>query len=165
LEKRGVISPWGWRQSEIDAQNQEARAARAPDEVGVSFGKPEGHHVRYEGVRRVLYVEVPAHPQDPAADSQQKLGEAIREILRRWPRTEAFERQSLHNVRPLGPCVVLVLGPVTLYAKASSSDEALARRYAIDRITYALNGCQLDHPQDVPDLLKSRGITIASKTS
>lgn len=125
---KGIRSPWAQAPTPPSNPLEGARPGRQP--------------VRLVGRAYAVLVELPLRIDEDRARTLAlgALGEGLLSLQALGPEFEeelALQKLSMQE-RPLGPCVTLPLGPVTLYAAASSTDEALALAMAVDRLALAV---------------------------
>lgn len=144
---KGIHSPWK-RPAPKEERQDTSTAPEAPKKGDVQFdleavplAKPRRTPVSFRGRAYVLEVGVLARPADEDVLDMGKtqLGVCLSEILAAYrPALGLFKEQSIDVSPMLGPKVLLELGPLKLYAKASSMDLTMALRMAVDRLTLAL---------------------------
>ena len=68
----------------------------------------------------------------------------------------------LDHTKVMGPKVTMTLGPVTLYAKASSFKPAMAQLMALDRLALAISDAK-GRSKKIKDALKDCDVVVARK--
>ncbi len=114
--------------------------------------------VRFPG--RIFYIVFDA---PDAVHARATLGRIVKLLLTQPEGQRAFERQSVFLVPPAQSRVALVLGDITVYGTASSTDHKTAIRMLIDRIALAMTECRVSNPE-TDNIYKTINLRIVRNT-
>lgn len=139
---KGILSPWGLKRDEAPQTVEEQLRAK------MRRGRTP---VAIQGRQYHLLVTLPVgfKRDDTAALSattaaMHVLGEFFgRAATREFHALLAVQKLALKEEAIIGPRVAFELGPVKLYAAASSHDVKLAQAMALDRLALALTQARL----------------------
>lgn len=168
MSGKGIISPWSKEaQPEVPEPTRRREEAPSHEVTGAVPGVTDVIPVRFEGRNYVLMVRcvVPKRANPTPELARAQLGLMLFALFGRVKTARKYlQAQSIDTEPPLGPKVTLQLGSLTLYARASSMDEELALRMAVDRLAMALLECRGWNP-DTKRVLDEYGVVAVKKMS
>jgi hypothetical protein len=91
-----------------------------------------------QGVSFNIYVQTSSEKNQGTSEAKRLIGEAIQAQKNHPQFKTILESQYIYLKEPPTSKVVCVLGPITLYVRASSTDQVKAEIRAIDRIANVL---------------------------
>jgi hypothetical protein len=160
---KGIISPWSLtREEPAQTVEEQLREKMRPGRTPVAIQGRQYH----------LLITLPiSFKRDDSAVNNAKtaamhvFGEFLsRAATREFIELLAKQKLSLKEEAILGPRVIFELGPVKLYAAASSHDAKLAQAMAVDRLALVLTQARLTIP-NFDKLMAEHYLDIVRKTT
>lgn len=159
-EDKGIISPWAKEKPKEEPKaNFWEEMERLPGK-GMNFTP-----IRFVGRAYSLYVVTPTfkNDNDTTARARIILGHFIQTLIKDYPRLKVLlDKQSIYFVEPSVSKITLELGPIKLYATASSQNFDLAQKMTIDRLVLALMELKGAYPKS-KEIFKNFEIEVTNK--
>ena len=163
MSAKGVFSPWGMNKKESVQEKVQRAFAEDPSSIPTKTMTFDGRAFQIITAFRTYDKE----PELLTSYAKDALGRAIDEALKKSPALKKeLSLQSIYlegdPAKDLHPTVTLLLGPLTLWVKASSFDPKMASLMAHDRLALAVvDASNLSKP--IRDIFAEHNIIIARK--
>lgn len=163
MSAKGVFSPWGMNKKESVQEKVQRAFAEDPSKIPTKT-------MTFDGRAFQIITAFRTYDTDPellTSYAKDALGRAIQEALKKNPALKkemAIQSLYLENdsAKELHPTVTLSLGPMSVWAKASSFDPKMASLMAHDRLALAIvDASNVSKP--VRDIFAEHNIIVARK--